>query len=122
MIRSRTFWMLFIGIAAILFIAIMYPSLRLRYVISRVESAKTPREERAAFRLVRRCYYGFYYVNRTNEPHNFWHGSWVQQGEPLVIVFTDASLQSHNLHFAKRTLLADTNFDYLMGSYGTPVP
>jgi hypothetical protein len=123
MISTKTFWLLFIEIMAAIFIfAVSYPALLLRHVISRVESANTPQEERAAFRLVRRYYYGYYYINRTNEVHTFWHSNWVRQGQPFVIIFTDVSLQSHNLHLAERTLLADTNLNYLMGSYGSPVP
>jgi hypothetical protein len=116
MINTRKFWFLFIGIVAVIFI--FAPDLRLRYVIWRIESAKTPREERSSFRLVRRYYYAFYRYERTKEPHN----QWVRQGEEFTIQITGVPPFTDEQFSATRILLANTNFDYLEGSFGTPVP
>ena len=85
----------------------VYIPWRMRCVISRIESAKTPAEERAAFRLAR--HYGPFYrieLPRTN-------GIGVGQGPGFLIVFRQVSPFTHQRYSATRTLLAYTNELYL---------
>jgi hypothetical protein len=71
---------------------------------------------------VLRYYYGYCQVHRADERHDYTHNSWIRQGQAFDIVISGIPPFPHRQYFAQRTLLADTNFDYLMGSYGTPVP
>lgn len=97
-------------------LSFVYTPLRIRYVISRIESAMTPAEERLAFRLARR-YQPFY---RLYGPTNA-YGTVVPEGGGLVIVFRQISPLTHQHYAARRTLLAETNLVYLESNVLRPV-
>ena len=106
MISARTFLVLFFGIiAAVIVFVGSYPVLRIQYALAQFESAKTPQEERAAFRLLRR--YPYRHVDegmprtRASEGHEF------KFSVRVDVLFV------HHDYSASRILLAQTNLDYL---------
>ena len=104
--------------AATVIFAAMYPTLRRRYVIARVESAKTPMEERAAFRLARR-YSPYFRAESVQHPN-------VEptEGEEMFLTFGKAAFFSpvkDHRSSARRVLLANTNLDYLLSNVLHPV-
>ena len=98
--------MIFGIIAAVIIFAGSYPILRIHYVLARCELAKTPQEERAAFRLVRP--YPYRRVDQGPKP-----GIRASEGHEFTFSVQVDTLFNPRWYSAKRTLLAQTNLDYL---------
>jgi hypothetical protein len=107
MIKRRTFWVLLIGIIAAAVVLVgSYPILHIHYVLARCESAKTPQEEWAAFRLVRP--YPYRRVDQGPAP-----GVRASEGHEFTFSVLVDTPFGHRWYSAHRMLLAQTNLDYL---------
>jgi hypothetical protein len=96
--------------------AFVYSPLKFRHVIAQIESAKTPAEERQAFRLARQ-YRPFDKIILPRRSD----GVIVGEGLGFIIVFKQIRPFSNEHYSAKRTLLAETNLLYLESSVMRPV-
>ena len=96
--------------------AILYEPLSLRHVVAQIESAKTPAEERAAFRLARR-YRPFEKLVLPTSDQNVV----LSEGPGFTIVFRQVSPFTGEHYSARRTLLAYSNVLYLESSVIRPV-
>jgi hypothetical protein len=119
MIRKRLFWILvaslIAGVCAAFVYGVRHSSLSKGYVISRVNAAKTPTEERAAFRLVRQ-FYPHYRVESVRRPN-----SEPAEGEEMFITIGTYEPVTDHSESARRVLLASSNLEYLVSNVLRPV-
>ena len=107
MFKRRSFLVLLFGtIAAAIVFAGSYPILRIHHVLAQCESAKTPQEERAAFRLLRS--YPYRRVDQGPKP-----GVRASEGHEFTFSVLVDTTFGHRWYSASRILLAQTNLDYL---------